>query len=150
MLFLSSENVKNRVKELINIGFNKLEAYKMIKNYPYIIELSFQKIINKFNYLKELGFSHDNIVDIMSNKTDIISIDNTSLRKRINYFTEYGFSTDDIINIINIVPEVIDLRIKNKLYLKYKNNLQELKKVYVLLVIFSTSIELRFTHALIT
>ena len=56
LLVISSENIKNRVKELINIGFNKIEAYKMIKNYPYIIELSFQKIINKFNTYKAIIF----------------------------------------------------------------------------------------------
>ena len=78
LIVTSTENIKTRVRELINIGFNKLEAYKMISNYPYIIELPFQKIINKYKYLSEFGFSYDNINEIMVNKTDIISIDNTS------------------------------------------------------------------------
>ena len=39
LIMTSTEKIKDRVKELTSIGFNKLEAYKMIRNYPYIIEL---------------------------------------------------------------------------------------------------------------
>ena len=41
LIMTSTEKIKDRVKELTSIGFNKLEAYKMIRNYPYIIELPF-------------------------------------------------------------------------------------------------------------
>ena len=44
LVFTSIENIKSRVDEMASLKFNKIDTFNMIKEYPYLISLSFQKI----------------------------------------------------------------------------------------------------------
>ena len=43
LVFTSIENIKSRVDEMASLKFNKIDTFNMIKEYPYLISLSFQK-----------------------------------------------------------------------------------------------------------
>ena len=47
LLSLSIENIKLKVLDLGDLGFHRLEAFQMVKNYPYLLEYSKVRIKNK-------------------------------------------------------------------------------------------------------
>lgn len=108
LICTSIENIKKKVLELNEFGFNKLEIFNLIKTYPYIIDISLQKIKNKFTFFLKYDFSKLQCKNIILSKPDLINLDNSYIKRRIMFFLDLGYSNYQISNIINFVPDILD------------------------------------------
>lgn len=113
IICLSTENIKIKIHELSLIGFNKIEAFKMVKNYPYVIEMSCQKIKNRIGWFVEHDFLEKDIIKIFTENTKLFGSDNHLINKRFNYFLEFGFTKEQIMKIFTTLPELINCNLSD-------------------------------------
>ena len=109
IIFMSIENIKERIKDLFNYGFNKVEVFQMIESYPYILEMSNQRINNKYQLFLEIGFQEDDINELLVKKPELLNRDPSSIKKRVQSLIDFGYTKNSIVTILRSVPDLIDM-----------------------------------------
>ena len=114
----SVENIKLRVDELFNFGFNKSEIFNMIVNYSYILVIPIQKFKNKYRLFNDYGFNDNDTNYIILSNPSILNIDNYLIKKRFSLLESFGYGKRQINNLVASIPTIIDIpfnEIKNKI-----------------------------------
>ena len=109
----SIENIKLRIEDLKSLGFNKINSFKIFKNYPYILEISNDKMQRRINKFKDLGFTKDSIIYFISEKAFLFRGDFSYYKKLLDYFIDYGYSKKTTINIFSNIPDLFDFTIED-------------------------------------
>lgn len=138
VICISIENIKNRISDLNTLGFNKIDCFKLIEEYPYILELSFQKLNTRAQCLLDLGFSKNSVVSIFLYSPELVGLECAFFRKRFDFFLKFGFKKDETIKVIEKYPKLLNCSIdfiKNKIdeFISMKFSKRDIVKITTIL-----------------
>ena len=106
---MSIEDIKDKIKELSKYSLNKINVFQMIKNYPYILEMSSVRIQNKYELFKKLHFSTEDTNELLIRKTELLNKDPSYIEKHIQQLRDFGYDSKDIPTMINALPSLLEI-----------------------------------------
>ena len=109
ILLESIEDIKDKIEELNAIGFHKLDAFYMIKKYPYLLSIGIPKIKNKMEVLQDLSFPKESIISIFANYPTLLRMDASTFDKHYKIFLNLGYSANEILTIFTHCPTLFDM-----------------------------------------
>jgi len=110
---LSIENIKLKIKSLIDLGYNQKDVIKMLKSLPSIYGLSIENIKLKIKSLIDLGYSKDEVIKMTKIQPTLYNLNIENIKIKINDIMSLGYSKDEVIKIIKSLPSILGLNIKN-------------------------------------
>ena len=108
ILFISTENIKSKILEFKELGFSRLYAFSIIKNYPYLLDFSYLMVKQRMDEFEDLGFRTNQVTSILTMNPKLFREDFSMIRKKFAFFIEYGYSIEDVVHILTEVPQLFD------------------------------------------
>jgi len=83
---LSIENIKLKIKNLIDLGYSKDEVIKMTKIQPTLYNLNIENIKLKINDIMSLGYSKDEVIKMTKSLPALFSLGIENIKKKIEFY----------------------------------------------------------------
>ena len=109
--FYNTEKYVNKVKGIfqfmIDIGYEKKQIIKMIKEFPKLLDLTISNFKSKVEELEKLGFSTKEIIKITSSFSRIFSISIENIFSKMHTLKDLRYDDNSIKKIICLFPNVL-------------------------------------------
>ena len=82
----STENMKQKIKDIQNLGYTKEEVIKMTKTQPMICGLNIETIYQKFKDIEDLGYTKEEVLKITKTFPTIYSLSSETIKQKIEFY----------------------------------------------------------------
>ena len=122
---LSIDNMKQKIEDLISLGYSKEEILKMTLNLPSIYGLSIDNMKQKIEDLINLGYTKEEVLKMTKNVPTIYSLSIETMKQKIEEIITLGYTKQEVIYIIKNYPTIFALSTKNlKEKIDFYNSIQ--------------------------
>lgn len=101
------------INYLVQLGYKKEEAIKMLKKNPTLTDLSPSSINDKINNFLEIGFTKEELRTLILKYPVILCMSIENIKIKTNAFRTLGYSNKDIIKISKRLPTIFCYSIDN-------------------------------------
>ena len=81
----STENIKQKIEDLIEMGYTREEILKMIKEIPAILSYSIDTMKQKRNDLEELGFTKEEVIYMTKKLPALFGYSKENIKQKVEY-----------------------------------------------------------------
>lgn len=106
ILGLSIDNLEQKRKDILALGFTPEEFNKMVYDYPTIYSNSIEKLIDSFNNYIALGYSKATVRKMVNSCAGIIGISKENLESKMQELEGLGFNRKQIFKMGKFYPQM--------------------------------------------
>ena len=129
---LSIENVKQKIEDMVSLGYSKEEIIKMTKSLPTIYGFSIENMKQKIEDMVSLGYSREEVIKMTKILPAIYSYSIENMKQKIEDMVSLGYSREEVIKMTKSLPAIYGYSIEN---MKQKINFYDSIKMHELAVI---------------
>ena len=111
------EILRERISDLVFLGFNRETVKKMVKMSPKILSLSEACIEQKILDLMKLGYSRDDVIKMSAKSSGILMRSVDTIKQKINDIQKMGYQYKEVIKMAKNSPNIFCYSVD---YLKQK------------------------------
>ena len=109
----SIENIKQKIEDLISLGFSHEDVIKMTKFFPSLYGLNIENIKQKIEDLISLGYSHEDVIKMTKFFPSLYGLNIENIKQKIDDFISLRYGHEDIIKMTKTLPTLYGLNIEN-------------------------------------
>ena len=84
------EIIKQKIKNLISLGYSQEEILNMIKSLPALLGYSIENIKQKIEDLMSLGYSKEEVINMTKTLPALFSLNIENIKNKIYFYREIG------------------------------------------------------------
>lgn len=107
--YVALDEIKNKIRDLLTLGFTIVDLDKMIYMYPNMLIFSTNDIIDRLQFLISLGYVYSYALTMIRENSLILSYSKEMIQMKIDLFYEYDYSFFDIKNMTVNCPRIYNI-----------------------------------------
>ena len=109
----SIENIKQKIEDLISLGYSQEDVIKMTKLLPALYSYSIENIKQKIEDLISLGYSRADVIKMTKLLPTLFGYSIENIEQKIEDLISLGYSRADVIKMTKTLPALFGLSIEN-------------------------------------
>ncbi len=110
---LSIENIKQKIEDMITIGYTEAEVIKMTKALPSLFGYSIENIKQKINDMIALGYTKIEVIEMTKVLPSLFSYSIENIKQKVEDMITLGYTKVEVIKMTKTLPPLFGLNIEN-------------------------------------
>ena len=102
----SIETIKQKIEDMITLGYTKEEVVKMTKGIPIIYSLSIENMRQKIEDIISLGYTKEEVIKMTKSLPSIYSLSIESIKQKIDFYDSIDMHELAVINPKQLMQSV--------------------------------------------